>query len=69
MAKYSRVQFVFVCKTCDKKITFSIYYGRNKIWNNKDADKFAAWHNHEGHDTELAYRFFIGDEDERVYAS
>ncbi len=55
MAKYSRVQFVFTCKTCDEKITFSIYYDQTQIWNNKDADKFAAWDNHEGHDTELTY--------------
>ena len=69
MAKYSRVQFVFTCKTCDEKITFSIYYGLNQIWNNKDAGKFAEWHNHEDHDTELTYQFFIGDEDEREYES
>jgi len=67
MAKYSRVQFVFICRTCDKKITLSIYYGQKNIWNNKDAEKLAAWHDHEGHDTELAYEFFVGDKDLRSY--
>jgi hypothetical protein len=25
--KWSRLQFVLTCKTCDEKITLSIYYG------------------------------------------
>jgi hypothetical protein len=67
MAKYSRVQFVFTCLTCNETITFSIYYGESNIWNNRDAEKLAAWHRHEGHDTELTYQFFIGDKDQRDY--
>lgn len=67
MAKYSRVQFVFTCRTCDEKITLSIYYGENNIWNNRDAEKLAAWHDHAGHDTTLTYEFFIGNQDQRSY--
>ncbi len=58
--KYPRVQFVFTCKTFDVTITFSIYYGENAIWNNKDAHKLHTWTEHEGHDTELTYPFFAG---------
>lgn len=61
MARYPRIQFVFTCKTCDKKITLSIYFGENAIWNNKDGRKLAAWHQHEGHDIELKYQFFMAD--------
>jgi hypothetical protein len=67
MAKYSRVQFVFICRTCGQRITLSIYFGESAIWNNKDAEKLAAWHDHEGHDTELTHEFFIGDKDLRSY--
>lgn len=65
MGKYSRVQFIFTCHTCDKVIRFSIYYGQNSIWNNKDADKLASWIEHEGHDTNLTYEFHIGDKETR----
>jgi hypothetical protein len=54
------VQFVFTCKTCDEKITLSIYYGEVSIWNNKDAAKLARWAEHEGHETELRYEFYDG---------
>jgi hypothetical protein len=67
MAKYSRVQFIFTCHTCDERITLSIYFGESNIWNEKDASKLAAWHNHEGHDTTLTHEFFIGDRDMRSY--
>jgi hypothetical protein len=67
VSKYSRVQFVFICHTCDEQITLSIYYGENNIWNNRDAEKLASWHRHEGHDTDLTYRFFIGNRDARTY--
>ncbi len=59
MAKYPRIQFVFICRTCDEKITMSIYFGEKAIWNNKDAQKLAAWYKHEGHDTELKHQFFM----------
>lgn len=58
--KWPRVQFVFTCKTCNLKITFSIYYGEKEIWNHKDANKLAQWVEHEGHDTELKYEFYDG---------
>jgi hypothetical protein len=62
MAKWPRVQFVFYCKTCDEKITFSIHFGENEIWNHKDARKLAAWQEHQGHETELKYEFFPEDD-------
>lgn len=60
MGKWSRVQFVFYCKTCDEKITLSIYYGEHEIWNHKDGGKLDAWQKHEGHESELKYEFFPG---------
>lgn len=67
MPKYSRVQFNFHCRTCDIKIQLSIYYGQSSIWNNKDAGKLAQWQMHEGHDTNLVYKFVEGDKDMRSY--
>ncbi len=58
--KWPRVQLVLTCKTCNEKITFSIYYGEKEIWNHKDAGKLARWVLHEGHDTELSYEFYGG---------
>jgi hypothetical protein len=58
--KWPRVQFVFECRTCNQKITLSIYYGEKMIWNNKDGAKLAQWADHEGHDTILRYDFFEG---------
>jgi hypothetical protein len=57
IGKWPRVQFVFYCKTCDVKITFSIHYGEHEIWNHKDAPKLASWQEHQGHDTQLSYEF------------
>jgi len=59
-SKWPRVQFVFICRSCDVKITLSIYYGGTQIWNNRDAAKLAQWVEHEGHDTELQYEFYAG---------
>ncbi len=62
MAKYPRVQFVITCKTCDTKIIFSIYYGRNNIWNNKDAGKMENWVKcaTAGHEVEIEFNFHEG---------
>ena len=68
MPKYSRVQLNLHCRTCDVKMQLSIYYGETSIWNNKDAEKLAQWQTHETHDTELVYKFVIGDKDRRSYA-
>lgn len=67
MPKYSRIQLNLYCQTCDVKFQVSIYYGATSIWNNKDAGRIAAWQPHETHDTELTYKFIIGDKDERSY--
>ena len=58
--KWPRVQFILICKTCDQKITLSIYYGEKEIWNHKDGGKLASWVDHEGHITELKYEFYDG---------
>ena len=65
MAKYSRVQLIFTCFTCQKVIRFSLSYGQKRIWNNDHADKLASWLQHHGHHTKLEYEFFIGDTDTR----
>jgi hypothetical protein len=62
MAKYPRVQLIITCKTCDETIRFSIYYGENQIWNNKDAEKMHEWARHvsAGHEVVLEYDFYEG---------
>ena len=58
--KWPRVQFVFICKTCNEKITLSIYYGEKEVWSHTAAGKLKQWIDHEGHDTELKYEFYEG---------
>ena len=68
MPKYSRIQLNLYCRTCDEKLQLSIYYGRSSIWNNKDAGRLVQWQAHETHDTEVVYKFVIGDTDTWTYA-
>jgi hypothetical protein len=60
MSKYSRVQLIITCRTCEETITFSIYYGENNIWNNRDAAKMMRWREHvvSGHEVSVEYKFF-----------
>lgn len=58
--KWPRLQFTVHCKTCDKTIKFSIYYGSSNIWSQTAAQKLAEWESHEGHEMEVSHEFFEG---------